>query len=1605
MRESSGKEKMLSHSIHALLQPKGMEEPTLSIFHLFGEPLVCLLLNGEERLCLAQISSRLLRGYSYNEIHNRRVALGITCVQCSPRQLEMLRRVGAMPLSSRRCGTITKREAQRLVESFLQHLPAPPRLPENFVFEVEHHCGWGCSGLFVPTRYNSSRAKCVQCAFCHVFFSPNKFIFHCHSAAETGVQQQIVNYRHPDAANFNAWRRHLLLANPNPPDSLLFAWEDIKAMFNGGNRTKKVPLSLPLPTPFATTTTTTSTVATPVETVEEDPNESATFAACFAPPKRPTLLGVAPLIAPDVLMLKTHPNLPSLMGQHTSELSSYLWLSGTTSGEPMQSHCGSSGYSTSSGDVCGGACVNDSLSAWTAHLREYFEKVTQGIFLPPPPPPPPLPVPPLPPSPSMRLLHSECLKMSDRGSHELSDAQNGRSIRRRKSLLYRITDTITSFLPSLFESKDEAPSGNDNREVHYIESSAKRSRTSTVPDVSLRSVSSRLPRHLSISRLEGVQIPNVSSPVSVVVDVDLDAVDDRSEYSTGSRVSMSTSGVSSLFPRRHRNEHPFVKSQSRNYRSDSVGQGNSSNKNRGFIELWTDLEGCKQSTLNATHSAPKRMRMESTQSPLSSAFSSPFYRGRVAYGGASSLRCTPQSRNVFEHVAPLHYIMEDNEGESPNSSPSSSNAILSATAQRILQSLERHGSAIPSGSKVSSLVPIPFSPLSTPLRRSTTRYPSYMATYNRYKEFKRQFASQSPSPSVLPQFSVLRNRTEEHDSEAVTLEKGDTIGVTRPSAFEASSESSQTLKPTSIQSHGALTISERSKADMERHPSASYANFTKEGENIDEVGLQIPGTVSDACILAKPSTGAGLLSPNQQTKFVFSSPISLGSPMGSSAILPAVCEFAFSYPKPSFKRPAPVENSSFLPILMSPQQPMLAHPHPSKKVTALNFNLAFLAALPSDLDLWRCESCLMENSGRDGVCKSCHLPIPVPYTSKSNSIAATPDKPAFLVSSPSNGWECPTCMVKNKIEAPECVCCHTLKPSVKVVTDISKEKVTVAPTFNFGPPKSVSSTDTVCVAPTGDKGSLSGSAFNFGNPVTSTPNSPEVVKRASQSSLFSSKGWNCPTCLVKNDESLKDCPCCKTAKPMSNDSPASRVVGCGSISGFNFSNPNNVTPTAASFCFGNKSDQTTTPNFKFGDSAVHKNEVGVKFGNAGENKWECPSCMVKNSDVVGSCVCCQTNRPSLPLKSNPSVPNESDDKWVCSTCLAKNDASADLCLCCQTKKSKISNSVPAESEWTCVKCLAKNGVSVSKCVSCQAKNPEVYPHAGTQFGTSQHFSSPPVIVSTLKPSLNFGSQNSSAVSVSSFTTATSDTPSFSFSKPADVSNTPARVIEPSVTSIFSNLKNGGFNFGSSGGPSGFDFSAKKENVTPVVSATTSSFPSVSFNFGASPVTAPVFKFGEPKLSSGNTSGDTGSASESTVPMANDIYVTDSVMVRIHYLFDEVCVEFTNLMPLDRSGRGGVRGLQCQWIVWFAALKKHIGTLRGVYGMSEHMPACSVARNVERLLLAQVAWISVAESRTKCRLGIMNHAICHKQMMAICAAKHTSIDIDARIGPCLCLISW
>ena len=165
----------------------------------------------------------------------------------------------------------------------------------------------------------------------------------------------MASYRHPDAANFNAWRRHLLLADPNPPDSLLFAWEDIKAMFNGGNRTKKANLSLPPPPP-----------ATDKEI--HNPNFSL-LAKRSAPLETNSPLNSQAILASVAT------------SQCASEMVGGTWSSGGTIGTvPGQS------ISKGRGD-CSSGGFDDSFSAWSTHLQEYLEKVTQGIYIPPPPPP------------------------------------------------------------------------------------------------------------------------------------------------------------------------------------------------------------------------------------------------------------------------------------------------------------------------------------------------------------------------------------------------------------------------------------------------------------------------------------------------------------------------------------------------------------------------------------------------------------------------------------------------------------------------------------------------------------------------------------------------------------------------------------------------------------------------------------------------------------------------------------------------------------------------------------------------------------------------------------------------------------------------------------------------------------------------------------------------------------------------------------------------------------------------------------------------------------------------------------------------------------------
>ncbi len=54
------------------------------------------------------------------------------------------------------------------------------------------------------------------------------------------------------------------------------------------------------------------------------------------------------------------------------------------------------------------------------------------------------------------------------------------------------------------------------------------------------------------------------------------------------------------------------------------------------------------------------------------------------------------------------------------------------------------------------------------------------------------------------------------------------------------------------------------------------------------------------------------------------------------------------------------------------------------------------------------------------MCKSCQLPKCTPEPQRL-------EKP-LLSSTAASGWDCPTCMVKNKSDVDKCVCCQTANP-------------------------------------------------------------------------------------------------------------------------------------------------------------------------------------------------------------------------------------------------------------------------------------------------------------------------------------------------------------------------------------------------------------------------------------------------------------------------------------------------------------------------------------------------------------------------------------------------
>jgi len=118
--------------------------------------------------------------------------------------------------------------------------------------------------------------------------------------------------------------------------------------------------------------------------------------------------------------------------------------------------------------------------------------------------------------------------------------------------------------------------------------------------------------------------------------------------------------------------------------------------------------------------------------------------------------------------------------------------------------------------------------------------------------------------------------------------------------------------------------------------------------------------------------------------------------------------------------------------------------------------------------------------------------------------------------------------------------------------------------------------------------------------------------------------------------------------------------------------------------------------FKFGDTrssdtyqvsppASGPSDVFAKF-MMDQDKWKCPSCMVKNDNKLEICPCCETPKPpSEPPASTTREDEPVSDvfakflmkqgKWKCPSCMVKNNDDLKECPCCETPNPNFNQKV------------------------------------------------------------------------------------------------------------------------------------------------------------------------------------------------------------------------------------------------------------------------------------------------------------------------------------------
>uniref|UniRef100_A0A3P8SWR4 Nuclear pore complex protein Nup153 n=1 Tax=Amphiprion percula TaxID=161767 RepID=A0A3P8SWR4_AMPPE len=630
---------------------------------------------------------------------------------------------------------------------------------------------------------------------------------------------------------------------------------------------------------------------------------------------------------------------------------------------------------------------------------------------------------------------------------------------------------------------------------------------------------------------------------------------------------------------------------------------------------------------------------------------SPFYPGKTTYGGAAAVRSS-RTRPGTPYQAPVRrQIKAKPAGAQPC-------GVTSATARRILQSLERMSSPLADAKRIPAAASSPLSPSMDGInldpshfqpkkKRMESTLPPVQklmvpatgsVSGNRSVSFRATLTPGGVSRTLDRTTRETQTRQSPQLPEATRGPSQSTMGSSGP-AYPLSS----TPAASSVGSGGGKMKRERSSA----RPSSKHQEDDEVAEVPDLPTISLPigtsalptfsfssplppittSTTSSSTPKTMPVTPAKETVTNKDppkastppcVPFTFSSPIVKATAASPPSFSPSA---GFTFSAPVAKLGPSMSNGKLT-------TPIAATVKPATNKSTEDFEGPFKPAKTlkqgSVLDLLKAPGFASPvaqiSPSSDAAPQQMSTQSTAPSSTSTTSSSLTGSTGFGSLFKASTDWSCDACLVPNKSSDTKCVCCAAPQPNSSKSMDSKPSPATSV-------------------------GQESSSSTNTTSTTTTTTGFGTVFSKPAGT-------WDCDTCLVLNKPDAVKCVACETAKPGTGLKPSLTLPSA-------FSEVKTVSAPAA---------PVSTGFSGFGD----------KFKKP-EGAWECDTCMVQNKAEDTKCVACTNPKPGASGGASSTVSSapvfglgdkfkKPEGTWDCDGCLLQNKAADLQCVACQAAK-------------------------------------------------------------------------------------------------------------------------------------------------------------------------------------------------------------------------------------------------------------------------------------------------------------------------------------------------